>query len=241
MKFRKILFLILFFGFTNIHFAQNSTAFFELTDVFLKKYVDENNKVDYKSLKKNSDMLNIIVDYAAKLNIKEESKESNKAFWINVYNLTVIKDVLTNYPIKSTIDVDGFFKETEFLIASQTLTLDDIENTILREIFLDPGIHFVLVAAANGGAPLLNHAYKPENIDGQIREQASKCINNSTFVRIDKREKTIDLPKIFEWYNKDFVTYYTNEVDFLNIFLEKKLPKDYRIRIYDYDWSLNQQ
>lgn len=219
--------------------AQSTGAFFEIANLFLRKYVDKDNKVDYQALKVNSDLLNITLDYAAKLNLKNDSKEINKAFWINVYNLTAIKNVLDNYPLKSAHDIPGFFKETEFLIAGQQLTLDDIENTILREMFNDPGIHFVLTSAANGSSPLMNRAYMPENIDAQIKEQTIKMLNNPDFVRIDRKEKTIELPKMFEWYTKDFVTYYTNEIDFLNLFLEKKVTKDFKTKIYEFDWTLN--
>lgn len=236
---KKILLFILFLGVSFSVQAQKSTAFFEVTNLFFHKYVDKDNKVDYQSLKANSDLLDIILDYAAKLDVKNESKEVNKAFWINTYNLLVIKNVLNNYPVKSVHDVPEFFKENDFLVAKQQLTLDDIENTILREIFQDPGIHFVLTNGTNGSCPILDHAYMPTNIDGQIKDQATKMINNNDYIRIDRKEKKINIPKIFEWYTKDFVTFYTNEIDFVNLFLEKKITKDFTIKVYEFDWSLN--
>ena len=239
---KKLLLIIAFFAVTSTTVnAQGSGVFFDLTNVFLKKYVDANNKVNYQELKGNSDMLNLIMDYAAKINLKNENKETCKAFWINVYNLCVIKNVVDNYPMKSTMDVPGFFNENDFLIANQRLTLDDIEHTILREIFQDPGIHFVLVSGSNGGVQIQDHAYMPKDIDAQIKAEAIKFINNKDVIRIDKKNKVVELPKIFEWYTKDFVTFYTNEIDFLNIFLEKKLEKDYKTKIYEYDWTLNKK
>lgn len=238
---KKLLIILAFFSLSATTQAQGSGVFFDLTNVFLKKYVDANNKVNYQELKGNSDMLNLIMDYAAKINLKNETKDTSKAFWINVYNLAVIKNVIDNYPMKSTMDVPGFFNENDFLIANQRLTLDDIEHTILREIFQDPGIHFVLVSGSNGGVQMQDHAYMPKDIDLQIKTEASKYINNKDVIRIDKKNKIVELPKIFEWYTKDFVTYYTNEIDFLNIFLEKKLEKDYKVKIYEYDWTLNKK
>ncbi|MBC7643230.1 MAG: DUF547 domain-containing protein [Flavobacterium sp.] len=238
---KKLLLIIVFFSLSTTIQAQGSGVFFDLTNVFLKKYVDANNKVNYQELKGNADMLNLIMDYAGKMNLKNESKETSKAFWINIYNLAVIKNVVDNYPMKSTMDIPGFFNENDFLIANQRLTLDDIEHTILREIFLDPGIHFVLVSGSNGGVQLKNEAYVPKDIDAQIKAEAAKYINNKDIIRIDKKSKIVELPKIFEWYTKDFVTFYTNEIDFLNIFLEKKIEKDYKVKIYEYDWTLNKK
>ena len=80
--------------------AQSTGAFFEIANLFLRKYVDKDNKVDYQALKVNSDLLNITLDYAAKLNLKNDSKEINKAFWINVYNLTAIKKCFRQLPSK---------------------------------------------------------------------------------------------------------------------------------------------
>lgn len=182
-----------------------------------------------------------ILSNIAKINAQFSDKNKAKAFWINVYNLQVIKGVVDNYPLESVEKVNGFFKENTFLVANQELSLDDVENVILREIFFDPCIHFVLVSAANGGATLLNSGYMPDTVNEQIKKQAKLFINNPKVVRIDKKNKTIELPKIFEWYNKDFVTYYGNEIDFLNIFFEKKINNDLKVKIYDFDWSLNKK
>ena len=60
-------------------------------------------------------------------------------------------------------------------------------------------------------------------------------------MKLDKSAKTVELPKIFDWYKKDFAVNYFNEVDFINIFLEKKIDNKLMIKTYDFDWSLNQR
>jgi hypothetical protein len=57
-------------------------------------------------------------------------------------------------------------------VGKQELTLDDIENVILRDLFFDPAIHFALSSAANGGAPL-NKCRLPGTIDEQIKSRAT--------------------------------------------------------------------
>ena len=236
---KKILLLISFFGFSVFVNAQTIDLFFEQTDEFLKKHVSEDGKLDYAALKKSPGELLYILSNATKLNTKFEDKNLAKAFWVNMYNLQLIKGVVDAYPIKSVIDVPGFFKENSFMVGSLELTLDDIENTILREIFLDPCIHFVLSSAANGGSPMLNGAYRPEKLNDQMKERAKRFINDKKVIRVDTKTKIIEVPKIFEWYKNDFVTYYQNEVDFFNIFLEKKLDNTLKVKAYDFDWSLN--
>ena len=238
---KKLLILTLLLLISNLCKAQTIDLFFEQTNEFLIKNVTPDGKVDYTKLKKSPGELLYILNNIEHLKTTFIDKNVSKAFWINVYNLEVIKGVLDNYPVKSVNLIEGFFKENNFMVANQELTLDDVENTILRELFVDPGIHFVLSSAANGGAPLLNAAYLPDTVSEQLKDRAKLFMNNKSFMKIDKTTRTVELPKIFEWYKKDFVTIYFNEIDFINIFLDKKVDNKYAVKTYDFDWSLNQK
>jgi hypothetical protein len=50
-----------------------------------------------------------------------------------VYNLQVIK--VDKFPIASVETIPGFFTVNTFVVGNQELTLDDIENVILRFVF----------------------------------------------------------------------------------------------------------
>ena len=240
-KMKKIILLVAFTLFTISINAQTTDMFFEQANEFFLKNVSPEGKVDYAKLKKSPGELMYILSNVEKLKTQFDNKETAKAFWINIYNLQVIKGVLDNYPLKSVNDVPAFFKENNFLVGGQELTLDDVENTILREIFVDPGIHFVLTSAALGGAPLMNTAYMPESVNDQIKQRTTLIINSKDFLKTYKSTNSIELPKIFEWYKKDFVTGYFNELDFVNIFLEKKVDPKMKIMTYSFDWTLNQK
>ena len=110
---------------------------------------------------------------------------------------------------------------------------------ILRDLFFDPAVHFTLSSGANAGAPLLNTAYLPNKVDEQIKRQATLVINAKNYYFINKELKVIELPKIFEWYKKDFAVNYFNEIDFINLFLEKKIDNKLTVKTYDFDWSIN--
>ena len=220
---KKILLLVSFLIITSYSQAQTLNDFFEQTNEFLKKNVSPEGKVNYTS----------------KLKTEFKTKEEAKAFWINAYNLLVIKAVVEKLPIVSVNTIPGFFNERTFIVAKQELTLNDIENTILREIIADAGVHFVLCKGTNGDAPLLNAAYTPEQVNDQIKQRAKLYINDKDFYRIFKNTNSIELPKMFETYKGDFVTGYFNEIDFINIFLEKRIETTYKVMTRAYDWSLN--
>ena len=238
---KKVILLVAFTLISITTKAQTTELFFEQANEFFQKNVTPEGKVDYAKLKKSPGELMYILSNAEKLKTQFDNKDTAKAFWINIYNLEVIKEVLDNYPLKSVNDIPGFFKENNFLVGGQELTLDDIENTILREIFVDPGIHFVLTSAALGGAPLMNSAFMADKVNDQIKQRTTMVINSKDFLKIYKPTNSVELPKIFEWYKKDFVTGYFNEIDFVNIFLEKKVDPKMKIMTYSFDWSLNQK
>lgn len=238
---KKITLTIFFLCFSLIAVAQTTEQFFEQTSEFLKKNVTPEGKVDYATIKKSPGELVYILSNIEKLDTKFSDKKLAKAFWINVYNLQVIKAVVNLYPIASIEKVPGFFDGASFTVGNQQLTLDDIQNVILRDLFFDPAVHFTLASAANGCAPLLNTAYLPTTVDEQIKHQATLVINSKDYFFINKDLKLIELPKIFEWYKKDFAVNYFNEIDFINLFLTKKIDNQLAVQTYDFDWTLNEK
>ena len=175
--------------------AQENT-FFSKTDAFLKKHVSD-NKVDYNAIKKNpselDEILKIIADYEL---TKDEN--TNKSFLINAYNLLVIKGISAKFPVKSPLDIAGFFDKTSYTISNKKVTLNDIENKMLRAKYNDARLHFVLVCGSNGCPPLLAEAYFPKNLDAKLNQQATKALNNPNFIKVEGNK--IQLSQIFEWY-----------------------------------------
>jgi hypothetical protein len=218
--------------------AQNIDAFFEKSDVFFKKYVDK-TKVDYQSIKNSPELLNEILDNASKIDLSKSEKLVVKAFWINAYNLTVIKAIVAKYPVKSALDVEGFFNKQTFTIAKQNITLDDVENKMLRAVYKDPYIHFALVCGANGCPPLISEAYLPDTIFQQMYDQVGLALNNPGFIKLNKSAKSVEISQIFEWYKEDFLLDNKSVIDFINIFREEKIDPSFKVGNYKYDWTLN--
>jgi Protein of unknown function, DUF547 len=220
--------------------AQSIDAFFEKSDVFFKKNVKD-NKVDYDGIKANPDQLNEALTIASNIDLSKESKFNIKAFWINAYNLSVIKGIVSKYPIKSALDIAGFFDKETYNLAKQTLTLNDVENIKLRKAFTDPYIHFALVCGANGCPPLISAAYMPESLNEQMHDQAGLALNNPNFIRLNTATKTVEISQIFEWYKEDFLADYKKQLDFINLFREVKIDDSYKVVFYNYDWTLNKK
>lgn len=215
-------------------------AFFNSTDQFLKKYVS-GGKVAYGTIKSNSSELDALVNQIATINLNSVNSDTKQAFLINAYNISVIKAVVDNYPLASPLDKTGFFKSIPHTIAGESLTLDQLEKQKLMGIKKDARFHFVLVCAAEGCPRLENFAYTPSKLNAQLDKQTRKAVNDVKFTQINDGAKKVELSKIFEWYQGDFTTGGKTLLDYLNDYRSQKIPDDYEIDYYEYDWKLNQK
>lgn len=235
---KKILIISLFFCVNSTTNAQSTAAFFTKTDDFLKINVS-NSKVNYQNIKANMASLNEVLEIASKVDISKEDANTTKAFWINAYNLSVIKGIVLKYPVKSPMDITGFFDKNTYLIANKKITLNDIEGKMLRAKYNDARFHFVLVCGANGCPPIINSAYLPSTLEEQLNKQTSLAVNNPNFIKVNPASKKVELSQIFEWYKEDFVSKTTKEIDFLNKFRSDKIDYRFKVSYYTYDWTLN--
>lgn len=217
--------------------AQNIDTFFKTTDAFLKAHVN-NGKVAYATIHKNPETLNEILNNAKNISVTERDALNYQAFWINAYNIAVIKGVVDNYPTKSPLDTSGFFDKVNYNLGGKQVTLNDIENKLLRARFKDPRFHFVLVCGAIGCPPLISKAYLPTTLNTQLETQTKKAINGS-FLKVKKNK--VYASKIMEWYKKDFTMNGKTEIDFINSYRTEKISNKAKISYFEYNWNLNKQ
>jgi len=230
--------LVLVFLFVNAgSFSQDKThQFFSDADVFFAKHIT-NGKVDYATIKSNPKELNALLAIAKDIRVEKKEEKMYQAFWINAYNLSTIKGIVANYPIKSPLDVAGFFDKIKHEIGGKSVTLNDIENTMLRAEFQEPRFHFVLVCAALSCPPIINKAYRPETLEKQLQEQTVKALNNPEFVRLEG--KKVLFSQIMEWYNADFTKNGQSLLQFTNTYRKVNIADDCNEGFYTYDWRLN--
>ncbi len=234
---KKVNLLILFLTVSSFVFSQSKTEqFFDEADALFGKYVT-NCKIDYAAIKKNPETLNDLLAKAKDIKVDKSNAKTYQAFWINAYNIATIKGVINNYPLKKVIDVDGFFNKIKYDIAGKSITLNDIENVMLRAEFHEPRFHFVLVCAALSCPPIINKAYRPETLENQLQQQTVKALNNPEFVIL--KEKEVLFSKIMEWYDEDFTKNGQTLIQFTNKYRKVKISEDCKEGFYEYDWRLN--
>jgi len=231
---KRITLIILIITSTHIGFSQTDT-FFKKADAFFKTHVS-NGKVDYPAIHKSPEKLNELLSIANTINVSKNDANTYQAFWINAYNISVIKGIIDIYPTKTPL-VGGFFDRTKHSIGGKKIILNDIENKLLRAQFNDARFHFVLVCGAIGCPPLINEAYLPSTLDAQLTRQTKLALNSNNFIKIKKNR--VQVSEILKWYKEDFVKKGQSEIDFINKYRTEKIPSKYKLGYYTYNWTLN--
>lgn len=175
---------------------------------------------------------------------------SKKAFWINIYNAFYL--ILRT---KRDTDKSKIYKSREIIIASEALSLDDIEHGILRKyrsklsrgylpkLFvsklikslavtsIDYRIHFALNCGAKSCPPI--SFYKSESIDQQLELATHSFVEGET--KINSELKLITTTSLFSWYKADFGSSHDIKKIISKVF-DTDLS-EYRIKYNKYDWS----
>ena len=222
---------------TSVASAQSTKDFFSKSDAFFKANVKK-GKVTYAAIKDDPTSLNELVAMAKLIAVSKENAEEYQAFWINGYNLLVIDGIVKNYPIKSPLDNPGFFDRNKNDIGGTSITLNDIENKVLRKNFpKESRFHFVLVCGGLGCPPIINEAYMPVKLDEQLEKQTKLALNDPKFIQVNKNK--VKISQIFEWYKGDF-EHEGKVTDYINKYKSEKLPEKAKVSYYPYDWTLNE-
>ena len=216
------------------------SSFTEKADALLSARVAE-GRVDYEAIKQDRSRMDPLYRQLGEVSLEDASEAEKKAFYINAYNIITIYQVVKHYPVKSPQDIAGFFDQQKHTVAGELLTLNELEKEKLLTPYQDPRVHFVLVCAAASCPPLADFAYRADQLDKQLDQKTRQALNDDQFIRVMKDRKKVELSKIFEWYQDDFLKKAASPLAYINQYRDEKISTSYDVGYYEYDWTLNQQ
>ncbi len=205
-------------------------------------------QVDYVALREDARLGAYIASLAA-IDPSALSQSEGIAYWLNAYNALTLRLMAEAWPVESIQKInDGkpfdlpLFKPLGY---DKPLTLNQIENDILRKHFTEPRVHFALVCAATSCPLLRSEAYLPDRLSIQLTGQATSFLRDSARNSYDPATHTLRLSPVFQWYANDF-----GGPDALSKFVMPFLPVPDRasmalagraptVVFEDYDWSPN--
>tara|TARA_R110001583_G_scaffold22377_7_gene84021 strand:- start:21806 stop:22609 length:804 start_codon:yes stop_codon:yes gene_type:complete len=228
-------------------------------DQLLKKNVVTINsgsatQVDYLGMKEDHQQLKSYLQTLSDVSpstFDAWSSSDRLAFLINAYNAWTVELILTKYPdLDSIKDLGSIFsspwKKSFIPLLDKTLSLDDIEQDLIRGHFNEPRIHFAVNCASIGCPALRAEAYQSDTLEIQLEEAANLFLSDKSRNRLKGDE--LQISKIFDWYKADFekqgtlAAFLVKYADTLNLNESQQqavLSGDIEIEYLDYDWSLN--
>ncbi len=223
--------------------------------------------VYYRALKSERGRLDGYVASLANVQLDAASPQEQVAFWLNGYNALVLRTVIDHYPIQqrsreypanSIRQIPGAFERNTYRLAGKTVTLDQIEQTVLPA-FHDPRVFFALGRGAVGSGRLRSEAYTPAKLEQQLAEDTSECASRSQCIQIDAAQNVMRVSSIFSWRRDQFIEAYADKArtGFANrspveraviAFVDPRMlnaeqdflkQNTFKVEYMPFDWSLN--
>lgn len=195
------------------------------------------------------------------------SRDQQAAFWINAYNAFVLQTVINNYPIRgkapaypavSIRQIPGAFERAKHRAAGRSVTLDEIEKTILPN-FKDPRVYLALGRGAIGSGRLRSEAYTGERLSAQLTAVQTEFVGERTMLTIDRTTDQVTVTPIVSWHEAEFVAAYDKGAQgplaqrsaierALAVFIQPHLlplereflqKNTFRVTYHPFDWHLN--
>lgn len=172
--------------------------------------------------------------------------QAQLAYWVNLYNGLIIRLVLREGIPDSIRDIrpglggwlaGGPWAAPQISVAGHRLSFNDIEHRIVRPLFGDPRVHFVLNCASLGCPDLPPEPLTAPKLEMQLEQAARQFLNHPRAAAV--RDGRLWLSSLFDWYGEDFGADQPARIGYLNRYRTEPVPTNLPLRFH-YDWSLNQ-
>lgn len=215
----------------------------------LKKYYDPAKGMNYGGLKAaDSKKLNDLREKLASVDVDSLDKKEQEAFWINYYNMNVVGKIVEHYPVGSIKDLStdlvkklNVFDQKDVRFGKDVISLNDIENSRIREAFHDPRIHFAINCAAKSCPSIRPEAYTGGELDRQLDDQVKTFLNAGNGAHV--KDGKVYVTKVMDFFKDDFDKWGGGRVAFLKKYLSPDkaaaLTDDASLGFDNYDWDLN--
>lgn len=166
-------------------------------------------------------------------------RDAQLAYYINVYNATVLREVARRYEPGYAVSRDSFalFDAPLVRLARGAVSLNALEHEIVRPGFEEPRIHVALVCAARSCPPLLPRTYRAADLDALLERGMRRFVNDPSRNEIDVERRTLRLSRLFDWYAEDFGGP-QGRVAYVDRYADEDVA-GFDVGFLEYDWSLN--
>ncbi len=204
----RIFFLSVFFIFLfPITFRGGEAFDHSKWDHILKQYVHD-GLVDYKALLQRRAELDDYLKQTETISLEafsDLSREERIAFWINLYNASVVRMILNEYPIERFEQIPAAFEVRTIQVIGEFFNLSELRDQVLRKGFRDERVLIALVSGRMDSPKLLREAFRGETLENQLNQVAHGFVEDEVRNQIKPGEKKIFLSPLFRSFGPDFL------------------------------------
>ena len=204
---------------------EQAVSFHDKCAEVLKNFVDDKGMVDYTTLRRQRLKLKALLREFENLEPNEYrtwTKENKIAFWLNAYNIQMLKIITDNYPIQSSrilrlypgwgpnsiLHIKGIWTDYKFLVMDEEFTLSEIDKRFFRKECDDPRIFFAVSKDSLSSPPLRNEPYYGHRLNKQLDDQVKRFLSSPLALKIDTEKQRVYLSSLFQSssYGKEFMS-----------------------------------
>ena len=153
--------------------------------------LNEGNRFFYETFNNNEEAQALLIGIQKSLEavpkdapLKFFSREEQLAYWLNLYNVTVLNEIIKVYPKRNLkkilVGKKSILSKKILNVADVPLSLNDIQYTILKNNYdNDPLIMYGLYQGNIGGPNIRKRAYTGKDVYRALKNNASEFINSN--------------------------------------------------------------
>lgn len=171
---------------------------------------DEANRFYFETFEGNDKGRDILSTLKTSLEILPEevalkyfSRDEQLAYWLNLYNLTLLNEVVDIYPKKNLkkylVGKKSILSRQLLEVAGIPLSLNDIQHTILKNNYDNPLVIYGLYQGNIGGPNIRRTAYTGKDVWRALKNNAIEFVNsNRGTYSNSKKEEVFQVSSLYD-------------------------------------------
>jgi hypothetical protein len=220
----------------------------------IKMTANEGNRFYFETFKKEEASQEFLREIQSSLEqlpseapLKHFSRDEQLAYWLNLYNVTVLNEVVAVYPKKNLKNLfrgkKSIFERKLLTVAGVSLSLNDIQFTILKQNYdNNPLIMYGLYQGIIGGPNIRKTAYVGNDVYRALEDNAREFVNSNrgTYAKYAGEFRASSFYDRNSAYFPDFNVDLTQHLAaYLQGSMQAKLESASKIKTNIDDWSVN--
>jgi hypothetical protein len=182
----------------------------------LSEHVDGEGHVDFNRIRAYPRRMNEYLDQLAAASPDSRpalfpNNQARMAYWINAHNALALRLVLDRYPVKRLEGIPGFRRNARYKLGGVPYSIEALQDKIAQTYYWNPAICCGLSDLSLGSPPLLNQAYRPDALEGQLLRRAENFIRAPGHVTLSAPCGTITLSPVFRQFRRPLTRYVREE------------------------------